>query len=159
MRTYKHLEYKAHIACICDSLKILAPNMTGIQFRAVGAGVAAAALLGLARFGSKLLKYCNFIPTYMHCIRNDLRKCKIEVRGACPTPPSWCASCTSTAPISFKTCCQINRKLLPTGLQLEYACSLGPGRMCNSYDVVHVLTFWCNYICNAPPKSLTVGNH
>ena len=77
--------------------------------------------------------------------------------GACPH--TLHASCNSTAPISFKTGSQTNRKLLPTGLQLEYVCSLGPGSMCNSYNVIHVLTFWCNYICNAPPKGLTVRNH
>ena len=137
MRGYKHLEYKLHIAYIW------APNITGIQFRAVGAGAAAAALLGLAMFGSKS---CNFIPSP-----------HTPLSGGEACPHTLHAPCNSTAPVSFKTGSQTNRKLLP--MQLQYVCSLGPGSMCNSYNVVHVLTFWCNYICNAPPKGLTVGNY
>ena len=119
--------------------------MTGIQFRAVGAGAAAAALLGLARFAASCKKSYNF-----NVVSNDLRRCK---RGTCPHTPL--AGMLHAAYV----CCQTNQKLLLMGLQLQYVCSLGSGSMCNSYDVVHVLTFWCNYICNAPPKGLTVGNH
>ena len=49
------------------------------------AGAAAAALLGLARFGSKLLKSCNFIPR-LYQIRSQTEGVKLKSGGMLHTP-------------------------------------------------------------------------
>ena len=123
--------------------------MTGIQFRAVGAGAVAAALLGLARFGSKLLKSCNFIPKIVSDTISE--SVKLSGGGGGGGGGGGASPHTPLAGMLQQHQYRSRRAARPTvncflqDLSLQIVCSLGPGSMCNSHDVVPVLTLWCNY--------------